>query len=252
MNVLIPMAGSGQRFVNQGYTRIKPLIDVDGEYMITRVLDNLDALDGQYIFVVRDEHAGELTPVLKGLRSDCHILSVSKPTEGQASTCLIARELIDFPEALIVTNCDQIMEWDAREFAQELRFGNVDGLIATYYSTHPNNSYVIVNRHGYVTVAVEKQVISEFATTGLYGWRCGRDMVRACEQMIASNDRCNGEFYVCPSYNYLVAEGLVVKTQPVRKHYPIGTPEDLAAYCESRASKLVPHAQRGKARLRLA
>ena len=40
-NVLIPMAGHGQRFKDAGYKPIKPLIDVDGLPMIVRVLENL-------------------------------------------------------------------------------------------------------------------------------------------------------------------------------------------------------------------
>ena len=38
MNILIPMAGSGSRFKNSGYTKPKPFIDVNGQPMITRVI----------------------------------------------------------------------------------------------------------------------------------------------------------------------------------------------------------------------
>ncbi len=41
MQILVPMAGAGSRFRDAGYTLPKPLIDVDGRPMISRVIDNL-------------------------------------------------------------------------------------------------------------------------------------------------------------------------------------------------------------------
>ena len=41
INVVIPMAGRGQRFVEAGYDKPKPMIDVVGIPMIKRVIDSL-------------------------------------------------------------------------------------------------------------------------------------------------------------------------------------------------------------------
>ena len=38
-NIVIPMAGRGSRFTEQGYTDSKPFIDVDGKPMIQRVIE---------------------------------------------------------------------------------------------------------------------------------------------------------------------------------------------------------------------
>ena len=40
-NIVIPMAGRGSRFTEQGYTDSKPFIDVNGKPMIQRVIENL-------------------------------------------------------------------------------------------------------------------------------------------------------------------------------------------------------------------
>tara|TARA_Y100000310_G_scaffold175397_1_gene175448 strand:- start:154 stop:297 length:144 start_codon:yes stop_codon:yes gene_type:complete len=42
MNILIPMAGAGSRFQEQGYDLPKPLIDVCGKPMIERVIESLN------------------------------------------------------------------------------------------------------------------------------------------------------------------------------------------------------------------
>ena len=50
--------------------------------------------------------------------------------------------------------------------------------------------------------------------------------------MIARNDRCNNEFYVCPVYNYLIAGAarIGVHEIDVAAMHGVGTPEDLDLY----------------------
>ena len=52
INVVIPMAGAGSRFQEQGYELPKPLIDVCGKPMIERVINSLNnpLLDINFIF----------------------------------------------------------------------------------------------------------------------------------------------------------------------------------------------------------
>ena len=40
-NIVLPMAGKGSRFQEQGYTDSKPFIDVNGKPMIQRVIKNM-------------------------------------------------------------------------------------------------------------------------------------------------------------------------------------------------------------------
>lgn len=228
MKVLIPMAGLGHRFAE--YSDLpKPLIDVNGQPMISRVLDNLD-LPGQHIFIVRTEHLTILEPLLKQHRPTSIIITVDKVTDGAACTCLLAKEYIDNDQHLVIANCDQLMNWDSELFLNAIHMTDVDGYILTFKSDSPKHSYAKINRHGYVTRVAEKEVISNIATCGVYHWSKGSYMVEACEQMISKNIRCKGEFYLCPSYNEMIDKGLIVKTFPVIRQHPIGTPEDLEEY----------------------
>jgi hypothetical protein len=55
--------------------------------------------------------------------------------------------------------------------------------------------------------------------------------------MIEHDARVNGEFYVCPVFNELIAEGGVVRTYEIDpgQMHGIGTPEDLEAFRAHRA-----------------
>ena len=58
--------------------------------------------------------------------------------------------------------------------------------------------------------------------------------------MIANNDRCNNEFYVAPSYNYLIKTGKKIINYHIDKnqHHPVGTPEDLERYISHENKKI--------------
>ena len=52
MNILIPMAGLGSRFLTKGFNIPKPLIDVNGKPMIQVVVDNLN-FNANHIFITQ-------------------------------------------------------------------------------------------------------------------------------------------------------------------------------------------------------
>ena len=92
MNILIPMAGAGSRFEKAGYTFPKPLIDVAGQPMIQKVIENLN-LQGRYIFLVQKAHYEkyDLENLLNLIAPNCKIVQIEGLTEGAACTVLKAR-----------------------------------------------------------------------------------------------------------------------------------------------------------------
>ena len=52
-NIVLPMAGKGSRFQEQGYKDSKPFIDVNGKPMIQRVIENLNIkFDKNFKFII--------------------------------------------------------------------------------------------------------------------------------------------------------------------------------------------------------
>lgn len=232
MQILIPMAGLGSRFRDAGYQLPKPLIDVSGRPMITRVIDNLGA-DQKFSFVIQRSHWHShnyqfLQSVENCAKSKFEF--VDGVTRGAAETCLLACKNLDMNQPLMIANCDQIMDWSADHFAKWFDSIDCDGTIVTFYSNSIKNSYVRTDNNGWVVEAREKEVISNLATTGVYVWRRAQHFVDAATVMIEKNIRTNNEFYVCPVYNQNLVMGHKINTYHVNRHWPIGTPEDLPYY----------------------
>ena len=185
MNVLIPMAGAGSRFEKAGYTFPKPLIDVQGKPMIQVVVDNIN-VDARHIFIVQKSHYEKynLENTLKAIVKNCEIIQVDGVTEGAACTTLLAKELINNDEPLLMANSDQFVEWDSNKFMYSMIGDTIDAGILTFESTHPKWSYAKLNESGFVSEVAEKNPISNLATVGIYYWNKGSDYVKYAEKMI--------------------------------------------------------------------
>jgi dTDP-glucose pyrophosphorylase len=238
INIVIPMAGLGSRFATAGYTTPKPLILIHGVPMIKAVVRNLTPVKGEchFTFLVLREHVNSYSvdQELQLLAPGCSVIPVDQVTEGAACTVLLAREVIDNDWPMMIANSDQFVDIDIDRYLIDLDSRNLDGLIMTFRNDHPKWSYCRMNQDGTVAEVVEKQVVSNEATVGIYNFRRGCDFVSAADHMILANKRVNGEFYVAPVYNELIAAGgrvgvFNIGEEGVRMH-GLGTPDDLEKF----------------------
>lgn len=233
MNVIIPLAGEGKRFLDAGYSTPKPFILVNEKPMIQLVIENLN-IDGRHIFIIQKKHSDEfnLQSFLKSLKPDCVVIEINEITEGPACTALIAEEYIN-DDSLVIVNCDQMIhDFDIKKLVEFVNIRKIDGVLGSFISTSNKNSYMLLDDQGKVTQVKEKIVISNIATNGLHFWKNGKDFVHSTKEMIEENDKYNGEFYIAPTYNYLINKGKHILPYFYNLHFPIGTPEDLNKYKE--------------------
>lgn len=244
LNIVLPMAGRGSRFANEGYILPKPLIDVHGNPMIKVVVDNLTPkIPHRFIFVAQQEHIDkyDLIPQLKSYAKNVEVIGINGITEGQVCTALIAKKFFNNDEPLMNANSDQYIDFDINEYLDAMYSNNLDGMIMTMKSQDPKWSYAKTDNEGFVIETAEKKVISEDATVGIFNFKKGSDLVRSAEKMIADNIRVNNEFYTCPCYNYLIEEGRKIGIYPIGTEYNgmygLGIPSDLNFFLNHDVSK---------------
>lgn len=231
LNIVLPMAGRGSRFA--AYPQPKPLIPIHGLPMIALAIASMrpTLVTHRFVFLALREHLenAAVADVLRQAAPGCEIVSIDTVTQGAACTVLLAKRFIDNDEPLMIANCDQYVDVDMDRYLSHMTHRQADGLIMTFPAAHPKWSYAKLDTHGHVTQVVEKQVVSQEATVGIYNFRRGSDFVRAAETMIGKEFRVNGEFYVAPVYNELIAnERKVVVFNIGEGHmYGLGEPADL-------------------------
>jgi len=236
------MAGRGSRFADVGFTDPKPLIRFGDMPMIQWVIDNIRPnRPHRFIFICLAEHLKAYPKLRQELEKncpDCQIVTVGTVTEGAACTVLLARKLIDNDYPLMIVNSDQFVDVSIEEYLQRMEESQADGFIMSFMSDHPKWSYCRLSPDNTVTEVVEKKVVSNEATVGIYNFKRGREFVVGADSMIARNLRVKGEFYVAPVYNQLIQAGSKVLFMNIgseaEKMNGLGTPEDLAAFCRKR------------------
>lgn len=250
LNIVVPMAGLGSRFIKAGYKVPKPFIDINGAPMIQRVVENLMPYEPhRFIFLARREHERYIKTQMSFA---IDVIYVDEVTEGAACTVLLAKDLINNDDPLVIANSDQLVEWNDSKGGIALRrkwfsfwwkesntlqdminkasARELDGIIATFYASHPKWSYAKLGNDNLVTEVAEKKPISNHATVGIYYYRHGSDFVKYATRMMVHDIRVNGEFYVCPVFNQFIEVGRKIGIYPVRTMYGLGTPEDLQGY----------------------
>ena len=241
LNIVVPMAGKGSRFLEAGYKMPKPLIDIYGHTMIEYVTKNITPkCEHRFIYICQEEHLKkyDLASKLEKFAPSCKIVTVDHITEGAACTVLLAEKYIDNDDPMMIANSDQYVDTDINNYLAAIK--DYDGLIMTMPANHPKWSYIKFDENKFVTMVREKEVISNEATVGIYNYKHGHNFVKFAHQMIEKNIRVNNEFYVAPVYNEMIEAGLKIFFNNVgSKMYGLGTPDDLQVFMSSGISKEV-------------
>lgn len=242
INIVVPMAGRGARFLSAGYTLPKPFIEIHGRPMIEYVIRNVTPREEhRFIFLCLQEHIADhgMDRRLRDLVPGCLIVPVDRVTEGAACTVLLAEEYAGGTERLMIANADQYVDYDINAYLR--RESGADGLIMTMKSSVPNCSFIRTGQDGFVTIVREKEPISDEATVGIYNFARGSDFVRYAREMIRRDLRVNGEFYVAPVYNLLIEDGKRIAFCNVGSQddgmYGLGIPSEVESFAANPLSR---------------
>jgi NDP-sugar pyrophosphorylase family protein len=238
MKIIIPMAGTGNRFVQSGYKDPKPLIRVNGKRIIEYILDMFSEED-EIVFICNQKHIQEtnMEKVLKSLRPDCTIVSMPVHKYGPVYTVKQVYHLIEDDEEVIVSYCDNPYLWDREDFYSHVHKNNLDGCILSHSGFHPhtlNNTKMafMKEKAGLVLEIKEKECytenpMNEHASTGAYYFKKGSELKKYFNLAIEKDINYNGEYYVTLVYNLLINDGLKVGYYDTPFAAVLGTPEEV-------------------------
>jgi NDP-sugar pyrophosphorylase family protein len=241
MLIFIPMAGFGDRYLRAGYTEPKPLVPVDGVPMIARIVGNFPA-DARFLFGVNAEHANQtnLVEVLRKLRPSAEIVVLAPHKDGPIQTVLACAHALPDDGPVLLNYCDFGVDWSFSEFSRWLDDGKWDGAMTAYKGFHPHSLgptlYAYMRNLGDRVVEIREKhhftanKLDEYASSGLYWFRRGRDLKRLAKELVDRGQRVANEYYVSIAMQLLIEQGGNVGVYPLQHFYQWGTPEDLRDY----------------------
>jgi NDP-sugar pyrophosphorylase family protein len=239
-STMIPMAGLGSRFAQEGHTLPKPLIPVSGEPMVVQAALDLPAAE-RHVFVLRRDLPGldAIETTLRQRFPGCITVELQAVTDGQARTCLMGMDAIDRDAPLTIGACDNGAIFDADALRDALDDSEADVLVwvARGYPgaiRRPQHYGWVDESDGAIRNISVKTPLSDPTrdpiVIGAFSFKRARDFVAAAKAMIARDGRINGEFYVDTCINDAIALGLRCKTFEIEHYLCWGTPDDLRTF----------------------
>lgn len=225
-NLLVPLAGRGQRFVDEGFVVPKYMITARDKHLIDWALSSIDTSECNLIFCLRQDHINNFgvdEVFKKKFGPDIKIVVIDKITDGSVSTCLLAKKYIDNELPLYIYTVD--VHFQKKFVPTPFPYGK-GGLVLTFKSNNPAYSYVKIDNEGNAILTAEKEVVSNNACVGVYGFAQGQFFVEFAEEMIEQNLRTRNEFYITPLYNLMISAGFKIGIQEVEQMFIMGTPEE--------------------------
>ena len=242
-NVLITMAGRGQRFRDAGHAHPKHAIEVGGRSLFDWAMASLANFltpGARLIFATLAGHGA--AAFLRARRAtfptdDIHVRELKRVTDGQASTAYACRDLWRPAAPLLVYNIDTYVEpaWLSPAHIPP----GADGWIPCAKLAGDHWSFARPGADGWVREVAEKRRISEHCSIGLYWFARPADFANAHAHTLAERQGRGGERYVAPLYEWLIRANrkVAISAVPAERVHALGTPAELAAFAPGRRSQ---------------
>jgi len=239
---LIPMAGAGQRFKDEGYETPKPLIEVSGFPMVIQAATSLPKAQST-TFICQKEHARKYNfkKEFKAYLPNSNIVEIEGLTEGQAITCALGLKPEDDEKFLNIGACDNGTYFDQAAFSKIVNSNDFEAIVWTVKAT-PNHikNYKM---YGWVskdeTGAITKVGVKEYASDtpendeiilGAFSFKTAKVFKQALEDIKIKDRRVRNEFYVDTCIQELVEHGQRVVSFPVTYSLCWGTPNEYKTF----------------------
>ena len=241
MHIIIPMSGTGKRFIDAGYEEPKPLVVVDGKPIIAHVCDLFPG-EEKFTFICNSKHLAEtnMREVLKALKPNANIIEIAGHKKGPVYAVSLLEDLIDDDDEAIVNYCDFGSYWDYDDFLKHTRDRDADGAIPSYKGFHPHmlgsTNYAFMREKSQWMLEIKEKEpftenrMEEYASNGTYYFKKGSYVKKYFKKLMDRDINIKGEYYISLVYNLLVADGLKVSIYNIQHMLQWGTPEDVEEY----------------------
>lgn len=236
VQLVVPMSGSGNRFKQAGYSKLKPLIEVDGKTYIEHVINMFPNIDETLFIINKDEpQRDDLIRLLRKLKPESKIAEIDQHKNGPSWAISKASEYINEDDKVIVSYCDFKAIWSFEDMVNQLDL--FDASVLTYTGFHPHmlrsTKFAYVKKDSEDVVEIQEKnsytdnPMSEEASAGVYGFKSGSVLLDAIKYQIENKIEFNGEFYTSLTIRAVLEMNLRVGTVLGSHFCQWGTPEDL-------------------------
>lgn len=227
MNIVIPLGGTGQRFLDADFNIPKPLIKLLLKPIIFWVLDSLSIKDTDNVIIIcnRQLKKYRFHDIIRKKDKRVNVIYLDNDTNGPVETILLGLASIDNDEPIILLDGDTFYNCDILDLYRNCENKN---MVVSFIQEDDRPIYSYVKIHdGKVIEIVEKKKISPFANTGAYCFKSIKLLKDYCQDLIQSQERGqHGELYTSTVISNMLKDGMIFDSTLVKPYQfeVVGTP----------------------------
>tara|TARA_B100000795_G_scaffold247581_1_gene213877 strand:+ start:2060 stop:3532 length:1473 start_codon:yes stop_codon:yes gene_type:complete len=229
-NLIIPLAGYGRKFVNQGYKTLKPFLPLDQKNKMIDLIINNFPNDTNKIFIVRSDLEKKYLNFLNKVKN-CKIYFIKPHNYGPLYTLQAIKDKIIGMKKIYVSYCDINWTW-----GKSKKLNHNYNYVFCYKGYHPftedNNNYAFckVSKSNILRIkekeSFTKKWQKEPLSVGLFYYNNGKALVESTDAIIKKNIKINNEYFPSLSFNFLKKK----KIRLVKNFSHIGKPDYFEIY----------------------
>lgn len=241
MYLLIPLGGIGQRFKDCGYSKPKPLINVLGKHIIFWLLENLDintndrCVDKIIIPYNKELKKYNFENIVKKrfYNYNFEFICLDTNTNGCVETILYGLNNTDTDDTKPIL----ILDGDNFYTTNIIKMWNRTNTVFVFDdgNNEPIYSYIETSEDKYINKIVEKEKISNLASTGAYGFSSVNILKTYAEYIINNNIRSKNEYYTSTVINEMLKQNIKFQYEKIdtKNYICLGTPMQLRLFCNN-------------------
>ena len=245
MELVVTMAGEGQRFVKAGFSTPKPFIEVKGKTILDWTMTSVGPLIREYslTFAIRAEHEtnfGIIEKLKKQYGENCKFQIFDKTTRGNLDTALITSKALLTDKSQSVVFLDSDNKYDVVNFQSLLNgIKDRDFGVLCYFKLKDENdlkwAFCAVDpvTHRVTNIQEKEKIDSGQPMIGFFFWSSVGFFEKIAEEIFKQPPAKNNEYYMSQAYDYLLQNNYPVYAFESTHMVPLGTPEDLITFSNS-------------------
>lgn len=239
---MVVMAGEGQRFVKEGYTVPKPLIEVNGKTILEWTMSSVESLiNNNLSFAIRSEHDEKynITEKLKKLYGEnVRFKQFGRTTRGNLETAYITSKDLLLKKSEAVAFLDSDNKYDILNFGTVLSsIKEKDFVILSYFKQKDKSDF----KWCFCAVDPQTQKVKELKEKsflengqpmiGFFYWSSVEFFENIAGQILKHEPPGkNGEYYMSQAVSYVLKNNFPVYAFMSEHMVALGTPEDVKEF----------------------
>jgi len=142
-------------------------------------------------------------------RNKFEVIQLKTRTRGALTSLAFSLDHIETDAPVVVFPTNSKIETNISKFVELMELENYEAGVICFESNDINFSYMRI-RQGEIIEFKEKEIIGDLATTGIFYFRNKSHIINCLEWCLVNNINTNGIYYLAPSLNYFVCNGISI------------------------------------------